>query len=54
MRNSLARSIVALVLAQQLLSPAFVFSQQEVRQRRTQTQAEPEERATVVNAQKVA
>lgn len=41
MRNSLARSIVALVLAQQLLSPAFVFSQQEVRQRRTQTQAEP-------------
>lgn len=41
MRNSLARGIVALVLAQQLLSPAFVFSQQEVRQRRTQTQAEP-------------
>lgn len=42
MSNSLARSIVTLLLAQQFLSPAFVFSQQEVRQRRTQTQLEPQ------------
>src|SRR6266498_1725589 len=42
MRNFLARSISALLLAQPFLSPAFVFSQQEVRQRRTQTQVEPQ------------
>jgi stage II sporulation protein D len=42
MRNSVARSIVALLLAQQFLSPTFVFSQQEVRPRRTQTQVEPQ------------
>src|SRR5882672_2491858 len=42
MRNSLARSIIALLLAQQFLSPASVFGQQEVRQRRTQSQVEPQ------------
>jgi stage II sporulation protein D len=42
MRNFLARSITALLLAPQFLTPALVFSQQEVRQRRTQTQVEPE------------
>src|SRR6266508_2556411 len=42
MRNFLARSIPALLLAQQFLTPALVFSQQEVRQRRTQPQVEPQ------------
>src|SRR5881628_3239860 len=41
MRNSLARSIIALLLALQVLSPGFVFSQQEVRQRRTRAPEEP-------------
>ena len=42
MRNFLARSTVALLLAQQFFSPAFVFGQQEIRQRRTQSQDEPQ------------
>jgi stage II sporulation protein D len=42
MRYSLARSTIIVLLALQLLSPAFVFSQQEIRQRRTQTQVTPE------------
>src|SRR5882672_5180378 len=41
MRNSLARSIIALLLALQVLSPGFVYSQQEVRQRRTRAPEEP-------------
>lgn len=41
MRNFLARSITAVLLAQQFLTPALVFSQQEVRQRRAQAQIEP-------------
>ena len=39
MRYSLARSTIVVLLALQLLSPALVFSQQEIRQRRTQTAA---------------
>jgi stage II sporulation protein D len=45
MRNSLARSIIALLLAQQLLSPAFVFSQHDLGQKRSQSsdqKAEPQ------------
>jgi len=42
MRYSLARSTLVVLLALQLLTPAFVFSQQEIRQRRTQTQVAPE------------
>ncbi len=42
MRNFLARSITAVLLAQQFLTPALVFSQQEVRQRRAQAQIEPQ------------
>ncbi|HEY2973572.1 MAG TPA: SpoIID/LytB domain-containing protein [Pyrinomonadaceae bacterium] len=42
MRNFLARSTVALLLAQQFFSPAFVFGQQEIRQRRTHSQDEPQ------------
>jgi stage II sporulation protein D len=42
MRNFLARSITALLLAQQFLTPGLAFSQQEVRQRRTQPQVEPQ------------
>ena len=41
MRNSLARSIVALLVALQLLGPTVVFGQQEIRQRRAQPPAEP-------------
>ena len=43
MRNILARSTIAILFASQVLSPAFVFSQQAVRQRRTQTQVEPKQ-----------
>ncbi|HEY8186975.1 MAG TPA: SpoIID/LytB domain-containing protein [Pyrinomonadaceae bacterium] len=46
MRYSVARGIIALLLAHQLLSPTFVFSQQEVRPRRTQTQVEPQKSAS--------
>ena len=46
MRNFLARSTVAILLALQFLSPNFVFSHQETRQRRTQVQAEPEKTAS--------
>ena len=42
MRNFLARSISVLLLALQLLSPIFVFGQQEVRQRRSQSSEEPQ------------
>lgn len=42
MRHCLARSTVALLLAFQLLAPTFVFSQEEVRPRRSQTQSEPQ------------
>jgi stage II sporulation protein D len=42
MRYSLARSTLVVLLALQLLTPALVFSQQEIRQRRTQTQVAPE------------
>jgi stage II sporulation protein D len=41
MRYSLARSFIALLLAFQVLSPTFVFGQQEVRQRRSQPVAPP-------------
>jgi stage II sporulation protein D len=41
MRNSLARGIIALLLALQVLSSTFVFGQQEVRQRRAQPPTEP-------------
>ena len=40
MRNFLARSNVAIVLALQVLSPAFVFSQQDVSQKRSQKPAQ--------------
>ena len=40
MRNFLARSNVAVLLALQLLSPAFVFSQQDVSRKRSQTPAQ--------------
>ena len=46
MPNFLARSTVAILLALQFLSPNFVFSHQETRQRRTQVQAEPEKTAS--------
>jgi len=42
MRNFLARSNVAVLLALQLLSPAFVFSQQDVSRKRSQTPANKE------------
>jgi stage II sporulation protein D len=42
MRYSLARSTIVALLALQPLSSSFVFSQQEVRPRRTQTQVEPQ------------
>ncbi|HAF24516.1 MAG TPA: hypothetical protein DCK93_16700 [Blastocatellia bacterium] len=42
MRNFLARSTIAILLAQQLLSPTVAFSQGEVRQRRTQALPEPQ------------
>lgn len=42
MHKFLARSTIALVLAQQLLSPTFVFSQQDTRPRRSQTPVQPE------------
>jgi stage II sporulation protein D len=42
MRSFLARSSIALLLAQPLLSPNFVFGQEETRQRRTQNQVEPQ------------
>ena len=41
MRLFLARSIVAILLALQFLSPSFVFGQEAVRQRRSQPQVEP-------------
>src|SRR5687767_3433148 len=41
MRHFVARSIVAILLAFQLLSSSVVFSQGEVRQRRSQAQVEP-------------
>jgi stage II sporulation protein D len=50
MRHSLARSIIALLLAQQSLSPAFGFSQ-EVRQRRTQAQVEPQKTSQRASAE---
>ncbi len=46
MRNFLARSTVAVLLALQVLNPTFVFSQQETRQRRTQSQVEPQKTAS--------
>jgi stage II sporulation protein D len=42
MYKFLARSTIALVLAQQLLTPTFVFSQQDTRPRRSQTQVQPQ------------
>jgi stage II sporulation protein D len=42
MLKFLARSTIALVLAQQLLSPTFVFGQQDTRPRRSQTQVQAE------------
>ena len=45
MPNFLARSTVAILLALQFLSPNFVFSHQETRQRRTQVRSEPEKTA---------
>ena len=41
MRLFLARSIIAILLALQLISSSVVFGQQAVRQRRSQPQAEP-------------
>ncbi|HEV2826088.1 MAG TPA: SpoIID/LytB domain-containing protein [Pyrinomonadaceae bacterium] len=41
MRNSLARGVIALLLALQVLSSTFVFGQQEVRPRRSQPPNEP-------------
>jgi stage II sporulation protein D len=46
MRYFLARSVTALLLAQQSLAPALVFSQEEVRPRRTQVQIEPQKPAS--------
>ncbi|MDQ6652140.1 MAG: hypothetical protein M3Y84_05280 [Acidobacteriota bacterium] len=42
MHKLFARSTLVIVLGQQLLSPTFVFSQQETRPRRSQTQVQPE------------
>jgi peptidoglycan hydrolase-like amidase len=53
MRNSLARGIIALLLAQPFLSCAPVSGQQETRPRRTQTQSQPEERRSAVTAARV-
>jgi stage II sporulation protein D len=50
MRSSRARGITALLLAQLFLSPAFVLSQQETRQRRTQSQAEPQKTSSQTTA----
>lgn len=41
MRYSLARSVIALLLAFQVLNPTFISGQQEVRQRRAQPIAQP-------------
>jgi peptidoglycan hydrolase-like amidase len=42
MLKFLARSTIAIVLAQQLLIPTLVFGQQDTRPRRSQTQVQPE------------